>query len=369
MNRLPDPRRFGTGSAHALLESVAAAVAAADLDRRARRDALRSKLRTLLLAGDEAGIRQAFAAMPDAAHFRTLFDALAQAVESPQTDAQSVQLRLFAFPLVLVAAAAATIRIAGVLPRIADVQQLFETSAVLGQMRNFGLSAALCSLDALESVSPVMLFAAERAIDADAVKLHLPPAGLEIGAGREQAHLRFLVGAGIGRADAPEFSETAANIGAWGRRLGALIAQQLAAPGLQLLVLPRMPAGLMRVRHAGRCAQLDVALHLFVSNTVRRMRMSAGEPAAILSTHDSGELRLTLSSVFADDLVESFRWPLAPLDDLGAVEQAIVGLLREVRIDDVRVVPSVLPAKRASGGEWHPRVAEWDTLVSGAARH
>jgi hypothetical protein len=130
-----------------------------------------------------------------------------------------------------------------------------------------------------------------------------------------------------------------------------------------------MPQGLLRAPHAGRCAQLEVALHLFVSNTVRRIRMTAGEPVAILSTHDDGELRLTLSSVFAEDLVEGFGWPLAPLDDLHAIEQAIIALLREVRIEDVRLLPSMMPAQRACGGEWYPRANEWDTLVAAAARH
>ena len=369
MDGLPDPRRFGTGSTHALLEAVAAAVFAPDLERRARRRALRMKLSGQLLDGDEQGIRQALAAMPDALHFQTLFAELAQAVESPQADPQSVRLRLFAFPLVLVAAAVDPVRIAGALSATDAVRQLFERSGVLGQTQNFGVCAALCTLDTLESVSPVMLFNAARMIDANAVEACLQPAELEIRTGREQTHLRFLTGAGINRADAPEFSETAANIGAWGRALGALIAKELAAPGLQLLALPRMPMGLMRAPQAGRSAQLDVALHLFVSNTVRRMRMSAGEPVAILSAHDNGELRLTLSSVFAEDLVEGFRWPLAPLDDLASIERAIVALLREVRIDDVRVVPSVLQARRASGGDWHPRAGEWDTLMAVTARH
>ena len=369
MERLPDPRRFGTGSTHALLETVAAAVAAADLERRARRHALRVTLRERLLDGDDEGLRQALAAMPDAAHLQTLFDELASAVESPEGEPQSVRLRLFAFPLVLVAAAAEPIRLAGAVSATDGVQQLFERAGVLGQMQNFGLCPALCSLDTLESLSPVTLFNAARLIDAGAVEARLRPAELEVGAGREQAHLRFLAGAGVGRADAPEFSETAANIGAWGKALGALIAKELMAPGLQLLALPRMPQGLVRAPHAGRRAQLDVALHLFVSNTVRRMRMSAGEPVAILSTHDDAELRLTLSSVFAEDLVESFRWPLAPLDDLDSIAQAILALLREVRIDDVRVLPWILPAKRASGGDWHPRAGEWDALTAGAGRH
>ena len=370
MDKLSDPRRFRPGSSgHALLEPVAAILAATDLELRARRNALGAKLAALLRAGDDDGIEAAFAAMPDAPHVQALFDALAQSVESPAVDPQGVRLNLFALPLVLVAASAQPLCIPGALPAVDAVQQLFERSGVLGPMQNFGLSPALCALEALESLLPATIFKAIRMIDANALIASLPPADVEISPGREQAHLRFLIGAGIGRADAPELSETAANIGAWGNALSKRIREQLVAPGAQLLVLPRMPKGLMRAPQSGRGAQLDVALHLFVSNTVRRFRMTAGDPVAILSSHDDGELRLTLSSLLADDLVEGFRWPLARLDDLAAIQREMLQLLSEVRVDDVRVAPTLLPAKRTSGGVWHPRAAEWDALVSAAARH
>ena len=97
--------------------------------------------------------------------------------------------------------------------------------------------------------------------------------------------------------------------------------------------------------------------------------MAAGDPVAILSTHDDGELRLTLSSPFAENLVEGFRWPLAALDDLNDLQGKILQLLNDVRVNDVRILPEVLPATRASGGHWHPRVDEWESLVAGAARH
>ena len=370
MDRLSDPRRFLTaGAKHPLLEPVAAVIAAADLEQRARRTELRARLHALLLRGDDPAIAQALAAMPDALHLRTLFDELAQAVEAPPADPQSVFLRVFAFPLVLIAAAREPRQIAGSLPDVAAVRQLFVRSGALGAMRNFGLSSALCTFEALASLTPVALFNAARMIDANAVEPRLRPADLTVAHGREQAHLRFLAGAGVSRADAPELSETAGNIGAWGRDLSALIGKQLTTPGVQLLVLPRMPQAMMRAPHAGRSAQLDAALHLFISNTVRRFRMSAGDPVAILSTHDDADVRLTLSSLFADEMVEGFRWPLATLDDLDAIRRAMASLLDAVRISDVRVCPAILPAQRPGGSPWFPRADEWDALAAAVARH
>ena len=370
MEKLSDPRRFpASGARHPLLEPVAAVIAAPDLERRARRAELRALLHALLLRGDDESIADALAAMPDALHVRTLFEALAQAVEAPETDPESVRLRAFAFPLILIAAAHEPRKITGALPDVGEVREMFERSGVLGAMQNFGLSAALCTLEALESLSPVALFNASRLSDSQSIGSGFRPAELSIAPGREQAHLRFLTGADISRADAPDLGETAANIGAWGRDLSTVVRRQLLAPGVQLLVLPRMPQGLMRAPHAGRSAQLDAALHLFVSNTVRRFRMTAGDPIAILSTHDDGDLRLTLTSFFDDAMVEGFRWPLAALDDLDAIQRAMVQLLGEARVNDVRVNPAILPAQRLSGGVWFPRAAEWDALATAVARH
>jgi hypothetical protein len=230
-------------------------------------------------------------------------------------------------------------------------------------------SNALCAFESLVALGPQTIFRAARDLNAERLDARLPPAEIALTPGREQAHLRFIIGAGITPAYLPSVAETAANIGAWGMECSRLLGKQLAVPGVQLLVLPRRPKGLLGAPQAGREAQLDVALNLFVSNTVRRFRMAAGDPVAILSTHDDAELRLTLSSPFAPDLVEGFRWPLTSLDALHEMQQRFGQLLRDVRIGDVRIVPEVLPALRASGGYWHPRVDEWDEINAGQARH
>ena len=84
MDKLSDPRRFfASGAGHPLLEPVAAVIAAEDREQRPRRTALRARLHAHLLRGEDAFIAEAFAAMPDALHFRTLFEELAQAVDAP----------------------------------------------------------------------------------------------------------------------------------------------------------------------------------------------------------------------------------------------------------------------------------------------
>jgi len=329
---------------------------------------LAASFAALFAQGDEAALQRALRGAPDPATSRTLYAALARVIDGFAAGAAGAAVRAFALPVVFVAGAAKRTVVPGVLPDAAAIAAIFERRGVIGQTRNFGLSNALVPIEALQALSPLVAWLALTGTDVAALHSALPPADIEVDAGREQAHLRFLVGAGIVAADAPSFAETAANVAMWGKECSQALGRALAQPGLQVLALPRPPVDLVRAPHAGRDAALEIALHLFVSNAVRRIRLQVGDPTAIVSTHDDGDLRVTLSSVFADDLIDGFRWPLDPQDDLPALEQRIAGLLAEVRLGDVRVHPSVLPSERPGGGLWFPRAAEWDAL-SGDRRH
>lgn len=356
MGNLSDPRCFNAGAGYnELRERVASAVAAQPVDRAAHAATLRDAVWRLLDAREDGAITLALSAMPDARHGRVLAEALAQALDIAASPSSALVARVFAMPIVIVAAGAPSAEIAGSLPDVDALRALFEEKQVLGSARNFSFANALCSLDALQALPPSAILHAQRALDTSAISDALPPAPIAVPARQEQVHLRFVVGAAISAAHAPSFTETAADIGRWGMACARLLAAQLAVPGVQLLALPRPPGNLIRAASRGRTAQLEVALDLFVSNAVRRLRMSAGDPAALLSTHDNGDLRLTLDTPFADDLHEGFRWPLDALDDLAEVERTIAKLLNDARVGDVRYVPHVLPAWRVNGTPFYPR--------------
>jgi len=151
------------------------------------------------------------------------------------------------------------------------------------------------------------------------------------------------------------------------------LARQLAQPGLDLLPLPRPPTAILKAAHAGRCAQLELAFSLFVSNTVRQFRSAVGDPAVILSAHQgeagAAEIRISMSSAFDDTLLEGFRWPLHPLDEIGQVVSNITDLLRECRIGDVRAVEPVCFDDKAPDRPLFIRVADYDRLGRAASRH
>ena len=365
MVHLPEPRRYGGGSVTDELAGLARDAARADpLERPKAISALHRALAAVIAGGDDAPLHAAFRHVEDAASYRVLADALARSVEAATADA-GVVARTFALPVVFVAAATQPLTLSGYLREPAALHELFERTHALGPTRNFGLSGALAAIEALEALSPSAVAAFARAPSPDKLEQLLPAAPIAVASRHEQTHLRFIVGAGLTAPESPGFAEVAANIGPWGQECARIVQEQLAAPGLQLLALPRPPLDLLRAAHAGRTAQLEVALSLFASNAVRRFRLAVGDPVAILSAHDDGDVRVTLSSPFADDMVEGFRWPLHPADDLAAVQASICELLAEMRVHDVRIVGHVLPARRTNTALFHPRCDEWDRVAAG----
>jgi hypothetical protein len=271
--------------------------------------------------------------------------------------------RALALPVVLVAGAAGSAIVPGRLNDVGALQALFDRTQALGATRNFGLADALCTLEALQALSPLAMLRAARAPDPNGLAALLPPAPIRVQPRNEQAHLRFVLGMGITAAHSPGLHETAADIGRWGQECAQLLQRQLGVKGVQLLAMPRPPMDLLHAVPAGRHAQLETALNLFVSNALRRFRMAVGDPVAIVSAHAGGEIRLSFSTPFAPDMHEGFSWPLHPYDDLDRVQRVIVDLCGDTRLDDVRVIAQLLPAQRSNGSPWYPREDEWEALA------
>jgi hypothetical protein len=142
------------------------------------------------------------------------------------------------------------------------------------------------------------------------------------------------------------------------RALGA----QMALPGVDLLTVPRPPAGVMKAAYHGRRAQLEVALNLFLSNAIKRTRAVAGEPSMVISVHEgmhgSAELRVSMSAALDDALLEGFRWPLHPLDDPNEIAAGIRQFAADCRVTDVHTVGMTLPEGGPGGAPTFHRAAE-----------
>ncbi len=304
-------------------------------------------LRAALEAGDDPAIRIALS-VPEQSHQASRL--LAAAIDSR---GEGIGLRFFAIPLVIVAGSRTPCTVAGALPELHVLRGLLEQHGAIGVTRNFGMGNALVSAEALDALSPSALWRAAADPAQRAPLDTLQPEPIAVAGSREQVHLRFLVGAGVTPQHLPSFLESASNIGTWGMPFTRELARQLAQPGLEILPMPRPPQPLTQAAHAGRRAQLEAALSLFLGNNLRRFRMAVGDPEAVLSAHrldnGAGELRLSLSTPFDDSLFEGFAWPLQPQDDVAEVTKLLLDTLNECRVPSVTVLPQVLPERLQNG--------------------
>ena len=69
--------------------------------------------------------------------------------------------------------------------------------------------------------------------------------------------MRFLLGAAIAPAHAPNIVETGANVGRWGTPALRVMVGELALAGVQVLPMPRPPAGLLSAAWQGRRAGVE----------------------------------------------------------------------------------------------------------------
>lgn len=333
---LADPRCYGSGAVSDPLLSLSGA-------------ALEHALRELAAGGHDAEIRAALAAAASRDVYVRVWHALCAAVERPSPD-EALGARVFAIPWVIVCGATQTATLPCVIPDIAGITGILEANGVFGASRNLGLSNALVAIEALEALSASAIVEWSRTPGTR----DMPPAPITLERGAEEVHVRFLLGAAIAPAHLPDIVETGANIGQWGTAALRAMAAQLATPEVQVLPMPRPPAGVYTAAYGGRRAGIEAAFNLFMSNAVRRFRMVTGDPAVTLSAHAGGELRVTLTTTLDDSLVEGFRWPLHPADDLDQVERTILAMVEECRLPEPQYVAGVLPDVTSTGALLFP---------------
>ena len=347
MSHIPDPRRYGSSEEKDAPGALMLAHARGDGEARA---SLRLWVTERLEAGRDEEIFDALRHAPSHGAYCGLWDLVCRAVDGLEDDGHALRARLFALPIVLVAASSNPAVIGGTLPDVAAIRALLERHGAVGATRNFGLSNALCSVATLERLRPSVVYRWSR--EWAGAPRDITPEDIHVRGRREQVHLRLLAGAGITPREAPSFLETASNIGAWGHALTRVLVRQLARSPVELLAIPRAPVSLLHAPHAGRSAELESAFNLFASNTLRQFRSSVGDPEVIVSAHRgerTGEVRVSMSSALDDTALEGFRWPLHPLDDLERVAELVTDLMHDCRVENVRFIDRVLPERLASG--------------------
>ena len=343
MKTLPDPRRyvlFASNSLVALAQQVLRQGSAMQHGNAAEN--LSVAIEQALRAGDDPLIEQALAQSTSHAVFRIMAAALDNALKAPGEVA--LHLRLFAIPILLVTGGRGPLNLPGVVADIAELTKLFEIHGTLGPMKNFGLSSALVCAAELAALKPSAVFRRSRETGLENLPpLDLPPAEIRIAGEDEEVHLRFLTGVSVTSADAPGFTETAGNIGAWGMPFTRELAAQLGQPGLSLLPIPRPPMSPLRALAAGKFAANELSFQLFLTTALRKFRSRVGEAEAVVAACGDGSVRIRLSSPFDASLSREYAWILQPGDDIAVVSAGIFSLLEECRVTNVQVAETVQP--------------------------
>lgn len=347
---IPDPRQYANSDASPLASAAQELVASA-MGSQPPLNALAQEISGMLARGDENTVRDAMRNAPSAPACRTLYQALDLAItpgmpgpESTGTAAteHGINLHLFAIPVLFVVGAPAAQRISGVVPDTGTVRALFEQSGALGHCRNFGLSNALAALEQVDAIPWVTLHSIANAQSwDDYAGLDLPPADIDVPAGRETVHLRFISGAALTPADAPAFVEAAGDIGRWGIPLTRELGRQLTTADVSLLAIPRAPCSIVRAMLEGWFAARELGFQLFLSNALRQARMRIGEPDVTVTACSDQTIRIRLTSPFDALLDQTYGWPLAPEDDFEEVAHSISTLLEEARVERIAVTPGV----------------------------
>ena len=360
---LPDPRRWTPGEASpqaaALHAAVSRRLALTQAEAGERADAgIDAVLSAWLAAGDGRALAAAFACAPAVDVHRHLWRRLA-AVEPAASSTAALAGVLFAIPVVIVAGPRSPgepVTLPATLVDVQAVSDLLREHGALAAEARVALSPGLVAADALDLPALPALCAHARALVSGAPPAPLALAGapLHVEGPHEAAHLRFVVGFGICAPQAQPLRTDAAP--ALGLALTRALSRELVTPGATVLALPERVMRLVPALAAGRAAQRAVALELFAGNALRRLRAGYGEPTAVLSAHTArdapggGELRLSLSSVFAPREAEGLRYPLQPYERVPDAITAIVSLLEDCRVSDVRAMPGVQPDRDAATG-------------------
>lgn len=357
---LPDPRQWPSGADFAALYARVDARLAERESRAADAQdaAIDETLAERVTAGDGEALAAMLAGAPSAAIHRHLWRRLAE-VERASLRTPTLAVALFALPVTIVAAREAAgepVLLPGTLPSSTAIAELLHEHDALRGNAQFALSNALAGADALEvRTLPALIARARAMLEGGMVEpLALPPQPLRVAGTQEAAHLRFILGSALCGPQAEPFDVPEA--GKWSVPVARAVSRALAHPGVTVLALPRPPQRLVPALASGRAAQRDVALQLFVGGALRRMRSRTGEPGAVLSAHRAadapggGELRLSLSSPFAPQEAEGFRYPLQPYERVPDALAAITALLADCRVSDVRAMPDVQPDRDPATG-------------------
>lgn len=343
---LPDPRQYPESSPSNMLihhaELIAKAVS--EDERELWRNNLRASLAELLEREELLSLSVALAMVTSQQIYQILWDALRDAAERPESGRHAV---IFAVPVVLVIGSKSKVTLPERITDVDGLNAIFREHGVFAAGAEVFLSGKLLHPDAVVGISSAQIYRYTRQL-ADAARglpLELQPAAIT--AKDEGVFLRYLLGVAIREEGAEPPVKLGGSVGAWGVPLMKFLGEELKTDGVTLFPIPRVPMPLMQAIVAANQARLEVALQVFASTQIRKLRDQGEEPVAIVSAHDNGELHFTVSAAGNEKDWGGFVWPLAAQDVVAQIETSFRMLMAECQVNDVRVVPQLQPEQQS----------------------
>lgn len=336
---LVDPRRYPAGDINnALIYYATEALKASSDDDHAKwTHALQSAIRQAMEQDNCLLVSVALAMAPSAQHYEILWQALRNVIEIPLQDRYAI---IFAVPVVLVVGARREVSLPTCIDSDALNATLCEHDVFTAHSQVF-LSGKLLHPDTLVGITPTQLYRYTRQLVDAAQGLPLELEPVPVVCKQEGVFLRYFMGSAIQEPGCIPPVRLGGTVGGWGRKLMALLGEQLKCDGVTLFPIPRVPMPVMQAMVAGQFTRLDVALQVFASTAIRAIRERGQRPVAVMSAHESGDIQFTLFAQDETEHKEKFVWPLSPLDNIALIETHFRRAMAECQVDQIHVIAEV----------------------------
>jgi len=342
---LPDPRQYHpqVSLTNMLIHNALSVQnASSDADRELWFVAIRDAMAQMLERGELLSISVALAMVPSQDTYKIVWDALRAAVEQPEGRRAIV----FAVPLVLVAGSKGQATLPAAIADEEGLNALLREHGILGAAQQVRVFGQLLHPDTVVAMDAARLFRLTRDLASAEQGIGEDLNGAAITLKEEGVFLRYLLGVAVQGEGEAEPVKLGGAVGAWGMPLMKFLGEQLHTDGVTLFPIARPPLPVMQALVAGNFARFEVALQVFASSQIRRLRELSKDPVAILSAHANGELHITLSAEGDERNWEAFVWPLAAMDNVTLIESNFRELMAECRVRDVHVLSQVYPESR-----------------------
>lgn len=274
------------------------------------------------------------------AQYRILTDVLAQALNA-QND---TEVQWFALPVVAVAGCNSDIAVPSEIP-LAALKKCLAAHPHYAPLADAVWLPHFADSDTLGGIKPDRWFAAKQNTAAAEALAASLPRSLPVFAAGQSVSTFFALGYGS-RAVQTALARPAAEAGL---PLMQVFQSGLDTPGLTLFANPLPPdtpvAALMQGSHMRR----RMALEVFAANAIRAVRLNSHRVGAVMAAQKNGRLLFGFNA--ADNafeiLPQTYCWPLAPDEDIAAIQRDFIELMLECRVENLFQLDGVLEADAA----------------------